>query len=186
MLTRAIIVASGVEYRRLAVQNLSRFEGAGVYYAATRMEAQLCADEEIAVVGGANSAGQAAMFLAQVALFWVLPSINSASVLAIVAFIVLMCYGGGFGTMPAFVADYFGSKNVGPIYGLMLTAWGFASAFGPLLIAHMRQADGSYAEALHVIAGVMAVSVVLPLIVSPPSKLEETVRSTQSQRLKAA
>ena len=67
LLTRAIIVASGVEYRRLAVQNLSRFEGAGVYYAATRMEAQLCADEEIAVVGGANSAGQAAMFLAQTA-----------------------------------------------------------------------------------------------------------------------
>ena len=67
VLTRAIIIASGVEYRRLAVENLSRFEGAGVYYAATRMEAQLCADEAIAVVGGANSAGQAAMFLAQTA-----------------------------------------------------------------------------------------------------------------------
>src|SRR6266576_5123708 len=67
LLTRAIIIASGVEYRRLAVEHLSRFEGAGVYYAATRMEAQLCADEEIAVVGGANSAGQAAMFLAQTA-----------------------------------------------------------------------------------------------------------------------
>jgi thioredoxin reductase (NADPH) len=67
LLTRAIIIASGVEYRRLAVDNLSRFEGAGVYYAATRMESQLCADEEIAVVGGANSAGQAAMFLAQTA-----------------------------------------------------------------------------------------------------------------------
>jgi len=65
--TRAIIIASGVEYRRLSVANLSRFEGAGVYYAATRMEAQLCADEEIAIVGGANSAGQAAMFLAQTA-----------------------------------------------------------------------------------------------------------------------
>jgi len=67
LLTRAIIIASGVEYRRLAVDNLSRFEGAGVYYAATRMESQLCADEEIAVVGGANSAGQAAMFLAETA-----------------------------------------------------------------------------------------------------------------------
>jgi len=67
LLTRAIIIASGVQYRRLAVQNLSRFEGAGVYYAAARMEAQLCADEEIAIVGGANSAGQAAMFLAQTA-----------------------------------------------------------------------------------------------------------------------
>jgi len=67
LLTRAIIIASGVEYRRLAIENLSRFEGAGVYYAATRMEAQLCADEAIAVVGGANSAGQAAMFLAETA-----------------------------------------------------------------------------------------------------------------------
>src|SRR3989442_8785326 len=63
--TRAIVIASGVEYRRLSVENLSRFEGAGVYYAATRMEAQLCGDEEIAIVGGANSAGQAAMFLAE-------------------------------------------------------------------------------------------------------------------------
>src|SRR5437667_6601266 len=68
-----------------------------------------------------------------------------------------------------FTADYFGSKNVGPIYGLMLTAWGFASAFGPLLIAYMQQASGVYRGALHVIAGIMAVSVVLPLIVSPPS-----------------
>jgi MFS transporter, OFA family, oxalate/formate antiporter len=128
----------------------------------------------------------AVMFLAQVVLFWTLPSINSASGLTIVAFIVLMCYGGGFGTMPAFVADYFGSRNVGPIYGLMLTAWGFASAFGPLLIAYMRQADGSYGEALHVIAGVMAVSVVLPLIVSPPRRMEETIRSSQPQRMPAA
>src|ERR1700676_873285 len=59
----------------------------------------------------------AVMFLAQVALFWALPTVNSATVLTIVAFIVLMCYGGGFGTMPAFTADFFGSKNVGPIYG---------------------------------------------------------------------
>jgi OFA family oxalate/formate antiporter-like MFS transporter len=79
-----------------------------------------------------------------------------------------MCYGGGFGTMPAFAADYFGSKNVGPIYGLMLTAWGSASAFGPLLIAHLRQSSGSYASGLHGIAGIMAVSMLLPIFVSPP------------------
>jgi OFA family oxalate/formate antiporter-like MFS transporter len=64
----------------------------------------------------------------------------------------LVCFGGGFGTMSAFAADYFGSKNVGPIYGLMLTAWGFAGAFGPLLIARMRQAGGNYRGALHAIA----------------------------------
>src|SRR5439155_5248163 len=88
--------------------------------------------------------------------------------MTIVTFVVLMCYGGGFGTMPAFAADYFGSKNVGPIYGLMLTAWGFASAFGPLLIAHMREVNGSYHGVLHIIAGVMAVSILLPIMVSPP------------------
>ena len=128
----------------------------------------------------------AVMFLAQVVLFWALPSVNSPSQLTIIAFVVLMCYGGGFGTMPAFVADYFGSKNVGPIYGLMLTAWGFASAFGPLLIAYMRQASGTYRGALHVIAGVMAVSVVLPLIVSPPRRIDGTVRTAQPQRQPAA
>jgi MFS transporter, OFA family, oxalate/formate antiporter len=126
------------------------------------------------------------MFLGQTLLFWALPKINSAGVLTIVAFIVLMCYGGGFGTMPAFAADYFGTKNVGAIYGLMLTAWGSASAFGPLLIAYLRQASGSYGEGLHVIAGVMAVSVLLPLIVSPPRRVNEAGRSTQSQRLPAA
>jgi OFA family oxalate/formate antiporter-like MFS transporter len=68
----------------------------------------------------------------------------------------------------------------------MLTAWGFASAFGPLLIAYMRQSNGVYRGALHVIAGVMAVSVVLPLIVSPPRRLEEAVSSTQTRRLPAA
>jgi MFS transporter, OFA family, oxalate/formate antiporter len=108
------------------------------------------------------------MFAAQVLLFWFLPNIATASLMTIVTFVVLMCYGGGFGTMPAFAADYFGPKNVGPIYGLMLTAWGCASAFGPLLIAHMREVDGTYRGALHVIAGVMAVSILLPIVVSPP------------------
>ena len=108
------------------------------------------------------------MFLVQIGLFWILPDMSSAAVLTVLAFIILMCYGGGFGTMPAFAADYFGSKNVGPIYGLMLTAWGFASAFGPLLIAHMRQASGSFASGLHLIAGVMVLSMLLPILVSPP------------------
>src|SRR3984893_16603736 len=108
------------------------------------------------------------MFILQVLLFWFFPSITTASLMTIVTFVVLMCYGGGFGTMPAFTADYFGPKNVGPIYGLMLTAWSFASAVGPLFIAHMRETTGSYRGALHVIAGVMAVSILLPILVRPP------------------
>jgi thioredoxin reductase (NADPH) len=62
---RAIVIATGARYRRLEIENLSRFEGAGVYYGATHLEAQLCGGESVVVVGGGNSAGQAAVFLAQ-------------------------------------------------------------------------------------------------------------------------
>src|SRR6266478_7641281 len=64
---RAVIIATGAEYRRPALANLSQFEGAGVYYTAMPMEAQLCVGEDVIVVGGGNSAGQAAVFLAQIA-----------------------------------------------------------------------------------------------------------------------
>jgi OFA family oxalate/formate antiporter-like MFS transporter len=112
----------------------------------------------------------AVMFVLQIFLFWFLPSIAVPSMITMVTFVILMCYGGGFGTMPAFTADYFGPKNVGPIYGLMLTAWSFASVFGPLYIARMRETAGNYGGALHVIAGVMAVSILLPIIIRPPRR----------------
>ena len=65
VLARAVIIATGAEYRKPALENLSMFEGAGVYYGATPMEAQLCLGDEVVIVGGGNSAGQAAVFLAQ-------------------------------------------------------------------------------------------------------------------------
>jgi thioredoxin reductase (NADPH) len=61
---RAVIIATGAQYRKPQLEHLSQFEGSGVYYGATPMEAQLCAGEEVIVVGGGNSAGQAAVFLA--------------------------------------------------------------------------------------------------------------------------
>jgi len=64
---RTVIIATGAAYRKLPLDNLGQFEGAGVYYGATFMEAQLCRGEEVIVVGGGNAAGQAAVFLAQTA-----------------------------------------------------------------------------------------------------------------------
>jgi thioredoxin reductase (NADPH) len=64
---RTVIIATGAAYRKPSIENLSQFENAGVYYGATFMEAQLCRGEEVVVVGGGNSAGQAAVFLAQTA-----------------------------------------------------------------------------------------------------------------------
>ena len=116
------------------------------------------------------------LFLIQVALFWVLPGLGSAAMLTLAAFAILSCFGGGFGTMPAAVTDYFGPRNVGPIYGLMLSAWGLASLFGPMLLAEMREATGSYQDALHIIAALMALSVVLPCILRSPQMPPQTLR----------
>ncbi len=110
----------------------------------------------------------AIMFILQLFLFWFLPSIALPWLMTTVTFVILMCYGGGFGTMPAFTADYFGPKNVGSIYGLLLTAWSFASVAGPLYIAWMRETTGHYGGALRVIGIAMLISVVLPIIVRPP------------------
>jgi thioredoxin reductase (NADPH) len=62
---RTVVIATGAQYRKLPLENLSRFEGTGIYYGATFVEAQLCGGDEVIVVGGGNSAGQAAVFLAQ-------------------------------------------------------------------------------------------------------------------------
>jgi MFS transporter, OFA family, oxalate/formate antiporter len=111
------------------------------------------------------------MFLLQAALFFLLPVVGASFVmLAILSFIIVSCYGGGFGTMPAFNADYFGSKNVGMIYGLMITAWGFAGVLGPQLISIMYDATRSYAGAFYILAGIMLVSSIVPFIVRPPKR----------------
>ena len=88
--------------------------------------------------------------------------------MAVLAFVILLCYGGGFGTMPAFAADYFGAKDVGSIYGLMLTAWGAAGVVGPTLIAQIRQATGHYQGALRIMAIATLLSAIVPLLLRPP------------------
>jgi thioredoxin reductase (NADPH) len=67
LLARSIIIASGAQYNKPNIANLKQFEGNGIYYAATFMESQLCGDDEVIVIGGGNSAGQAAVFLAETA-----------------------------------------------------------------------------------------------------------------------
>jgi len=67
LLARAVVIATGAQYKKPDIANLKKFEGQGVYYGATYIESQVCGDEEVIVVGGGNSAGQAAVFLAQTA-----------------------------------------------------------------------------------------------------------------------
>lgn len=110
----------------------------------------------------------AIMLVLECLLFWILPSLATAGFVTAVSLVILSCYGGGFGIMPAFAADYFGSRDVGPIYGLMATAWGAAAGFGPLLLAATLKASGGYRAGLHIIASIMAISALLPVIIRPP------------------
>ena len=113
-----------------------------------------------------------AMFVLQAIIFWLLPSAHSLSLFAALTVVVLLCYGGGFGTMPAFAADYFGTAHVGSIYGLMLTAWGVAGVLGPTVMAALRERSGHYDDGLRLIAGLMLVSAVIPLLVRPPKAVD--------------
>ena len=70
--SRTVLIATGVRYRRLEVPHIEKFENSSVYFAATQVEAQLCHGQPVAVVGGGNSAGQAALFLAEHASVWLL------------------------------------------------------------------------------------------------------------------
>jgi OFA family oxalate/formate antiporter-like MFS transporter len=119
------------------------------------------------------------MYLVQAVMFFLIPIIGSTYwVLAVLAFIIVSAYGGGFGTMPAFNADYFGSANVGKIYGLMITAWGFGGVLGPILISRIIDTTGSYQNAFYIIAGMLLVSSILPFIVRPPKAPEQTTATT--------
>lgn len=108
------------------------------------------------------------LFAFQVYLFWMLPRCASDWSVTVVTFLILLCYGGGFGVMPAFVADSFGDADFGSIYGLMLTAWSAASVVGPMLTATLHESTGSFRSSLRLITGVVAISALLPTLMRQP------------------
>jgi OFA family oxalate/formate antiporter-like MFS transporter len=119
------------------------------------------------------------MFPIQAVVFALLPAVHSVFVFTVLTCLILLCYGGGFGTMPAFTADFLGAENVGSIYGLMLTAWGFAGVLGPVLIAGLRQSTGRYNEALYVLAGLMLASTVIPVFVGTPVREPPSMKDSE-------
>ena len=113
------------------------------------------------------------LYLIQVVIFFALPHLHNLTLFTTAVAIVGLCYGGGFGTMPSFTADFFGAKFMGGIYGLILLAWGAAAIPSPILIARLRQATGRFDTSIYVIAIVMVVSLILPLAARRPKKKEE-------------
>ena len=122
------------------------------------------------------------LFAIQAVLFLMLPHLTTKAMFGTAVAIVGLCYGGGFGTMPSFTADFFGAKFMGGIYGWILLAWGAAAIPSPLLIARVRQTTGQYREAIYILGVVLVVSLVLPLLARKRPRLETAAVEEEETR----
>jgi len=99
----------------------------------------------------------AAFFVIQILAFLALPNLTAVPPFAAVLFLIVTCYGGGFACLPAYLADLFGTEELGAIHGYTLTAWSMAGVAGPTLVARIVELTGSYDLAFYVVAGTLGV-----------------------------
>lgn len=110
-----------------------------------------------------------AMFVAQAIVFAILPYAGNILAFAVLASLIALCFGGGFGIMPAACVDFFGTEHGGAVFGGMIVAWSAGGVVGPLVIAELRTATGAFTLPLLVFAGVSLASALLPVITKPPA-----------------
>ena len=103
-------------------------------------------------------------FVIQIAAYLLLTIKSDPILFQILIFIIISCYGGGFATMPAFLTDMFGTRNLGTILGYMLTAWAAAGLAGPLFAAWTRSITSSYDETLYVFAGLLVLALAISFL----------------------
>jgi len=115
----------------------------------------------------------ALIFGIQALVFCAMGSLHSVAAVGLAFAIVLSCYGGGFGTMPSFNADYFGTSHLGANYGMILTAWGTAGLVGPLLAGVVKDHTGSFTRALLPVASALIAAVILPVLTHRPKRVYE-------------
>ena len=102
-------------------------------------------------------------FLTQAIAFYILPSVTEVIVFQVVLFFIMSCYGGGFASIPAYIGDIFGTKELGAIHGYILTAWAAAGLVGPLIISMVKDSTGSYSQTLYVFAGFFVVALIVSI-----------------------
>jgi MFS transporter, OFA family, oxalate/formate antiporter len=112
----------------------------------------------------------ASMFAVQAVTLLLLAHVHALLPALAAVSVILLCCGGGFGTMPSFNASCFGTKFMGLNYGLILSAWGFAGLTGPILVARAKDLTGSFTWTLPIIAAVLSISVILPFITRKPTQ----------------
>ncbi|WP_321311393.1 OFA family MFS transporter [Halarcobacter sp.] len=103
-------------------------------------------------------------FATQIIAFYMLPSITEIVVFQFVLYFIMTCYGGGFASIPAYIGDIFGTKELGAIHGYILTAWAAAGLVGPLIISIVKDMTGSYAQTLYVFAGFFIIALIVSIL----------------------
>lgn len=106
-----------------------------------------------------------AFFVIQLALFAILPFTTNAIMFQVMLAIIYTCYGGGFASIPAYIADIFGTRQLGAIHGYILTAWSAAGIAGPMFAAWMKDTTGSYESSLLFFAGLFVVAFVISILI---------------------
>lgn len=104
-------------------------------------------------------------FAVQVAAFLILPMTTNAIVFQILIYMILTIYGGGFASLPAFIGDLFGTKQLGAIHGYLLTSWSAAGIAGPMIVAYIRELTGNYDVTFYVFSILLAIALLAALAV---------------------
>ncbi|MCF6095014.1 OFA family MFS transporter [Microaerobacter geothermalis] len=106
-----------------------------------------------------------AFFAIQIIAFFLLPMTTNAFLFQIIIFLILTCYGGGFASIPAYIGDLFGTKELGAIHGYILTAWAAAGLAGPIFASWIRETTNSYSGTLTIFAGLFVVAFIVSLLI---------------------
>ena len=122
----------------------------------------------------------AAILVLQGVCLILLPHASNAVFFAVLAAIVYLCYGGTFGTMPATAGDFFGVRNAGAIYGLMLVGWSLGGIIGPIIASALIGEDKAYTVAYTTIGVIALVSVALTFVTKVPAGRQEAVQSADA------
>jgi len=120
-------------------------------------------------------------FVIQIALFALLPFTTNAIIFQVALAIIYTCYGGGFASIPAYIADIFGTKQLGAIHGYILTAWSAAGIAGPMFAAWMKDTTGSYESSLLFFAGLFVIALIISILIRVDIKQVEKRNKEQLQ-----
>ncbi|MEW9502476.1 L-lactate MFS transporter [Jeotgalibacillus marinus] len=104
-------------------------------------------------------------FALQTVAFLMLPSVTNAIVFQILIFVILSCYGGGFASIPAYIGDLFGTKQLGAIHGYILTAWALAGLVGPTIVTRVQEATNSYNLTMYIFTGAFVVALIVSILI---------------------